>query len=62
MSNEKLVRMYREELEYLCGKFRNHYIYCYDRTIGVDLSFKDKKQQRILEIDVGLLCISNISL
>ena len=58
MSNERLVRMYREELEYLCGKYsRDHYIYCYDRTIGLDLSFKDKKQQRIMAIDIGLLCI-----
>ena len=41
MSNEKLVRMYSDELEYLCGKFgRDHYIYCYDKTKVDNFSFE----------------------
>jgi hypothetical protein len=36
MSNERLLRMYSEELEYLCGKFRNHHVYCYPKDALFD--------------------------
>jgi saccharopine dehydrogenase-like NADP-dependent oxidoreductase len=69
MSNEKLIRMYSEELEYLCGKFRNHHIYCYPKdelyrsssgvspvfhqTIGYEWFAKFIE----CEVDLGLLLV-----
>ena len=53
MSNEHLVRMYREELEYICTKFgRDYYIYCYDKT---ECGYRLPECTWIL--DVGVLLI-----
>ena len=58
MSNEKLVRMYSEELEYLCGRFgRDYYIYCYDKTYVNDFSFKGIELPTTTTIDLGLLLV-----
>jgi hypothetical protein len=58
MSNEKLIRMYSDELEYLCGKFgRDHYIYCYDKTYVEDFSFKGIELPTLTAIDLGLLVV-----
>jgi hypothetical protein len=68
MSNEKLVRMYREELEYLCGKFRNHHIYCYPKDelyrggIGIFPVFRYDDYEWLAkftdcEVDLGLLLV-----
>ena len=62
MSNEKLIRMYSEELEYLCGKFRNHHIYVYPK----DELYRSKQSWvRVpssppfieCEVDLGLLLV-----
>jgi len=53
MSNEHLVRIYREELEYICTKFgRDYYIYCYDKT---ECGYRLPECTWIL--DVGVLLI-----
>ena len=58
MSNEKLVRMYSDELEYLCGKFgRDHYIYCYDKTKVDNFSFEGIELPTLTTIDLGLLLV-----
>ena len=69
MSNEKLIRMYSEELEYLCGKFRNHHIYVYPKDelyrggIGIFPVFTSFQNYEWLakftdcEVDLGLLLV-----
>ena len=69
MSNERLLRMYSEELEYLCGKFRGCYIYCYPKHelyrggVGVFPVFTSFENYEWLskntecEVDLGLLVV-----
>tara|TARA_R100001591_G_scaffold61433_2_gene70893 strand:+ start:745 stop:1104 length:360 start_codon:yes stop_codon:yes gene_type:complete len=58
MSSEKLVRMYSEELEYLCGRFgRDHHIYCYDKTYVDDFSFEGIELPTTTTIDLGLILV-----
>ena len=58
MSREKLIRMYSEQLEYLCDKFGvGHYIYLYDKTFVEDFSFIGFDLETLVEIDLGLLLV-----
>mgnify|MGYP003109004754 CR=1 FL=1 len=58
MSNEKLVRMYSDELEYLCGKLsRIQHLYCYDKTKLDDFSFDGVELPTLTTIDLGLVIV-----